>query len=104
MSVTAKNTVLVLLVLALVIVPLVMNNAPEFRGADDQGKELIGQIDNNYQPWYSSLWEPPGAEMQSLLFALQAALGSGFIGYYFGYMKGKKKHQQELERDSKITS
>ena len=102
MSLTAKNTVLILLVLALVVVPLVINKAPEFTGSDDQGKDLIGQIDKNYQPWYTSLWEPPGAEMQSLLFAVQAAVGSGFIGYYFGYMRGKKKRKNELERQSEI--
>ena len=55
MSLTAKNIVLILLVLALVIVPLVMNKASEFTGSDDQGKELIGQIDKNYHPWFSSL-------------------------------------------------
>ena len=102
MSLTAKNTVLILLVLALVIVPLVMNKAPELSGSDGMGMDLIGEIDKNYQPWYGSLWEPPGGEMESLLFALQAAIGSGFIGYYFGYVKGKKRRQNELERQSEI--
>ena len=102
MSLTAKNTVLILLVLALVIVPLVMNNAPEFSGADGQATELIGEIDKNYQPWYSSFWEPPGGEMESLLFAVQAAIGSGFIGYYFGYVRGKKSRKNEPERHSEM--
>ena len=102
MSLTAKNTILILLVLALVIVPLVMNKAPEFSGADGQATDLIGQIDKDYQPWYSSFWEPPGGEMESLLFAVQAAIGSGFIGYYFGYVRGKRGRQNEQDRQSRI--
>jgi cobalt/nickel transport protein len=37
------------------------------------------------------LYEPPSDEIESLLFALQAALGAGFIGYYIGYKRGKTK-------------
>ncbi len=30
------------------------------------------------------LWEPPSGEIESLLFALQAAIGAGLVGFYFG--------------------
>ena len=35
-------------------------------------------------------WEPPSGEIESLLFALQAAIGAGFIGYYVGKKQNAK--------------
>ena len=86
-----KNLILILLAVLLAIVPLFMNRGAEFGGADGQAEEVITQINPDYQPWFSSLWEPPSGEIESLLFALQAALGAGFIGYYIGYVRGRKK-------------
>ena len=43
------------------------------------------------EPWFQPFWEPPGGGTESLLFALQAALGAGFIGYYFGLKRGERK-------------
>ncbi|NLN22191.1 MAG: cobalt ABC transporter substrate-binding protein CbiN, partial [Syntrophomonadaceae bacterium] len=40
-------------------------------------------------------WEPPSGEIESLLFALQAAIGAGFIGYYLGFVKGRKESEKE---------
>jgi len=85
-----KNLILILLVVLLAIVPLFMNRGAEFGGADGQAEEVITQINPDYQPWFSSVWEPPSGEIESLLFALQAALGAGFIGYYIGYVRGRK--------------
>jgi cobalt/nickel transport protein len=45
-------------------------------------------VKSDYKPWFSSIWEPPSGEIESLLFALKAALGAGFIGYYIGYVRG----------------
>jgi len=86
-----KNLILILLVVLLAIVPLFMNRGAEFGGADGQAEEVITQINPDYQPWFSSVWEPPSGEIESLLFALQAALGAGFIGYYIGYVRGRKQ-------------
>ena len=36
-------------------------------------------------------WVPPGGEIESTLFALQAAIGGIFIGGVFGYWIGQKK-------------
>ncbi len=35
-------------------------------------------------------------EIESLLFALQAAIGAGVIGFGLGYLKGKKKVNDEV--------
>lgn len=92
------NLLLIVVVIALAVIPLVVAVDAEFAGADDQAKEAISEINPGYQPWFSSIWEPPSGEIASLLFALQAALGSGVLFYGLGYMKGKsKKNSNKLE-------
>jgi len=86
-----KNLVLIAIVIGLAVVPLFMVKDAEFGGADGQAEEAITEINANYKPWFSPVWEPPSGEIESLLFALQAALGAGFIGYYIGYARGRKK-------------
>lgn len=86
-----KNIYLLILVVALAIFPLIYASGAEFGGADGEAEEVITNINPAYQPWFSSFWEPPSGEIESLLFALQGALGAGFICYYLGYMRGKNK-------------
>ncbi|MBU3143716.1 energy-coupling factor ABC transporter substrate-binding protein [Clostridium sp. CF012] len=86
-----KNLTLALIVVLLAVLPLFVHKNAEFGGADGKAKDAITEIDTNYKPWFSSLWTPPSGEIESLLFALQASLGVGFICYYFGYAKGKKE-------------
>ncbi|TZE81815.1 energy-coupling factor ABC transporter substrate-binding protein [Calorimonas adulescens] len=85
-----KNLILGLLVILLVVFPLVTIKNAEFVGADDKAAEAIAQVDKNYKPWFKPIWEPPSGEIESLLFALQAAIGAGFLGYYIGVAKGRK--------------
>ena len=82
----------------LTIVPFIY--APKdagFGGADDAAGELVGEIDPEYEPWAEPVLERilggelPG-ETESLLFCLQAALGSGVICYGFGYLLARKKY------------
>ncbi len=91
MSMTKKNMILIFMVIMITIIPLVIVKNSEFGGADGAAEEMITEIQPNYEPWFHSIWEPPGGETESLLFALQAALGTGVIAYYFGYQKGKKR-------------
>ncbi|OLN26805.1 energy-coupling factor ABC transporter substrate-binding protein [Desulfosporosinus metallidurans] len=85
----AKNGILLVIVAVLSFAPLFMTRGAEFAGADDRAEKAISTIDVNYKPWFKPLWEPPSGEVESFLFALQAALGSGFVFYYLGYAKGK---------------
>ena len=48
------------------------------------------QLNPNYEPWFSPVWEPPSGEIESFLFALQASIGAVVIGFVIGYYKGKK--------------
>jgi len=101
-----QNLILLIAVVLLAIFPLwlVQKPAPDadgkeveiFAGADDQAKDLIGEISPDYQQWFEPLIEPASGEIASLLFALQAALGAGFIGYYLGVSVGREKSRREL--------
>lgn len=66
-----------------------------FIGADDKARELVGEIAPDYTPWFKPFLEPASAEISSLLFALQAALGAGFIGYYLGVSVTREKVRRE---------
>ncbi|HON34690.1 MAG TPA: energy-coupling factor ABC transporter substrate-binding protein [Methanothrix sp.] len=68
----------------------------EWAGADDQSEGVIDELtDGAYEPWSSPIWEPPSGEVESLLFALQAALGSLAIGYFLGYYQGRMRKEGE---------
>lgn len=86
-SKTKLNLLLLLLVIILTITPLILNSGAEYGGADGEAESLITEIKPDYQPWFSSLYEPPSGEIESLLFSTQAALGAGVIGYLLGRMK-----------------
>lgn len=83
------NWLLLLLAVVLIITPLVLNSGAEYGGADGEAEELITQINPGYEPWFSSIYEPPSGEIESLLFSIQAALGAGIIGYYLGSRRRK---------------
>jgi cobalt/nickel transport protein len=84
-----QNLILIAIVIALAVLPLFIARDAEFGGADGLAEEAIGEINTEYEPWFSPIFEPASGEIESLLFALQAAIGAGVIGYGLGYMKGK---------------
>ena len=89
-----KNLVLIGIVVILAIIPFFVQKGAEFGGADGQAEKVITQINPDYKPWFTSFWEPPSGEIESLLFAVQAALGAGFVGYFIGLSKGKKYREE----------
>ena len=104
----AYNILLIIAVVVLAIVPLLIVQKPAagrdgkeveiFAGADDKAKDLIGEINPDYRPWFESVIEPASGEITSLLFALQAAIGAGFIGYYLGAGVTREKMRREFEQ------
>lgn len=90
-----KNLLLLFFVILLAILPLFLQKDAEFGGADGQAEEMIGELAPSYEPWFSSIWEPPSGEIESLLFALQAAIGSIVIGYVIGFGRARKKYSSK---------
>ncbi|MEU0404427.1 energy-coupling factor ABC transporter substrate-binding protein [Streptomyces sp. NPDC006197] len=96
MSRNAKvNTLLLLLVAALAVLPLALglgdHKEQPFSGSDSEAETAITELQPDYKPWFSPLYEPPSGEIESALFALQAALGAGVLAYYFGLRRGRRQ-------------
>ncbi|MCS3900936.1 energy-coupling factor ABC transporter substrate-binding protein [Methanococcus voltae] len=94
-----KHLFMILALIAIIVAPLIIYSGlgeddGYFGGADGAAEEQIIIIQPEYEPWFNSFWEPPSGEIESLLFALQAAIGAIIIGYYIGYFKGLKKNNK----------
>lgn len=104
-----QNLLMMIAVIVLVAVPLWLVQKPApgpggkeveiFRGADDQAKDVIAKLAPGYHPWVKPLLEPPSGEIGSLLFALQAATGAGFIGYYLGISVTRARMRRKLNKE-----
>ena len=99
MSRNAKiNALLLFVVAALAVLPLAFgmgdHKEEPFAGADAEAETAITEIEPDYEPWFSPLYEPPSGEIESALFALQAALGAGVLAYYFGVRRGRRQGEE----------
>ena len=94
-----KNSLLLLAVALLTALPLWLYQPEEgeeaFAGADNKAQAQITQIAPDYQPWFKPLLEPASGEIASLLFALQAALGAGVLGYWLGAAVTRERMKKE---------
>ncbi|MFI0986030.1 energy-coupling factor ABC transporter substrate-binding protein [Streptomyces exfoliatus] len=92
---TKINALLLLVVAALAVLPLALglgdHKEEPFTGADGEAETAITELHPDYEPWFSPLYEPPSGEIESGLFSLQAALGAGFLAYYFGLRRGRRQ-------------
>ena len=66
-----RSTLIILAAVCIIlfIAPLVMysglgEDEGYFGGSDDAASEQIEA--SNYEPWFSSIWEPPSGEIESL--------------------------------------
>ncbi|HJJ52085.1 energy-coupling factor ABC transporter substrate-binding protein [Methanocorpusculum sp.] len=84
----------VVVILALIVGALAVAGDAEWGGADGN---VAGMIDETgYTPWYESvIWSPPSGEIESLIFALQAAFGAGIACLILGYWTGQRKARKE---------
>jgi cobalt/nickel transport protein len=91
-----RMTALGLLAVLIVAAPLALPGIKgDFNGADSKAQAIIDQ--SGYTPWIKPFWEAPSPEIQSLLFALQAAIGAGVLGYVLGYARGKRKGHSKTQ-------
>ena len=97
MTKSVKITIALLLLACVIIAafPLLSVKNSEVGGADGAAEVAILAIDPDYEAWAESILEPPGGETESLLFCLQAALGSGVLCFGFGYLAARKKYKKD---------
>ncbi|GGW40146.1 energy-coupling factor ABC transporter substrate-binding protein [Streptomyces xantholiticus] len=95
------NTLLLLAVAALAVLPLVLglgdHKEEPFTGSDGEAEAAITELEPDYEPWFSPLYEPPSGEIESALFSLQAALGAGVLAYYFGLHRGRRQGEERAK-------
>jgi cobalt/nickel transport protein len=97
----ARTLLVWLAIVALTVLPLWLVSAPPanpggeapalFAGADDRAQRAIGDIAPGYKPWFAPVFEPASDEIASLLFALQAAIGAGVIGFWLGLSVARER-------------
>lgn len=90
MALWKRNVILSIFVIVLAVLPLVMLKDAEFSGADGLAETAITEINPDYKPWFSSIYEPESGEIESLLFSVQAAIGAGVVGFVLGRITAKK--------------
>jgi len=77
------------------VFPLLTIKDSEFGGADGAAEEIITVLVPTYEPWFENFLPELGGETESLLFCLQAAIGSGIVFGGFGYYIARKKYSTE---------
>lgn len=83
-------------IILLIVLPLAVIKDTQFGGADGLGAETVAAIAPQYDSgWTSNIWTPPGPEVESMLFALQAGAGGVLIGYVFGYLRGRNQNNRD---------
>ncbi|NHA67303.1 energy-coupling factor ABC transporter substrate-binding protein [Phycicoccus flavus] len=87
-----RSTVLLVLVALFVVVGcfLVAGNV-DYGGTDSAATDAIAASDPGYEPWFTHLWAPRSKEVESGLFALQAALGGGVVGFALGTLRERRR-------------
>jgi cobalt/nickel transport protein len=93
-----QSWLLVIAVITLAILPLVFVRG-DYNGADSKAEGVIKELNPTYQPWASHLFEPPSSEVASLLFASQAALGAGVLGFVIGLYRGRSERRHNDTAD-----
>ncbi len=85
-----QNWLLAIAVIVLAVIPLAFVRG-KYAGSDDRAQGAIKELSPDYKPWFKHLFEPPSGEVESLLFASQAALGAGVIGFVIGFYRGRSE-------------
>jgi cobalt/nickel transport protein len=93
----AVNALLVLAIVVIVGIALGLDarrtadGDERFIGSDTAATTRIEQDHPDYQPWFQPLLPPLAGQVESGLFALQAALGGIALGYTFGALRGRRR-------------
>jgi cobalt/nickel transport protein len=87
-------------VLALSIGPLLHFQGNTFNATDSKNSTAIEELRPGYKPWFKPIIKPSGGEIETFLFATQAAIGAGIVGYVIGLYKGRSEHKASPSDDS----
>ncbi|MFY2787246.1 energy-coupling factor ABC transporter substrate-binding protein [Rhodococcus sp. MALMAid1271] len=94
---TVTTILLIAAIVAIVGIALVVDSRrsgdeERFVGTDSAATSRIEEDHPDYQPWFQSVFAPTSSEVESGLFALQAALGGTVLGYTIGALRGRRRN------------
>lgn len=92
-KINTKHFLIVVMVIALFIVPFIINQNAEFSGTDGQGPDAIEE--SGYTPWIDPLAYQPDDLGERLLFSLQVAIGAVILGFYVGHETGRVNNKKD---------
>lgn len=72
-----------------------------FPGTDAVATEVLEE--RGIEPWFDLLFEPGSGEIESGLFALQAALGAGLLGFALGSLHGRSRVRSQQGASTEST-
>lgn len=76
------------------LAPKAAEGEEAFAGTDSVVTEVLEE--RGVEPWFTPLFEPGSGEVESGLFALQAALGACVLGFALGNLHGRSKERTAL--------
>jgi cobalt/nickel transport protein len=82
---------------ALSFAPVLIFQGKEFKATDSINITAIEEVKPGYKPWFEPVIKPSGGEIETFLFATQAAIGSGVTCYILGLYKGRTERRQADE-------
>lgn len=82
-----KYLLIIVAIIAIFVIPFMINSDANFSGTDGQGPDAISQ--SGYTPWIQPLGYQPDQLGQTIIFSLQVAIGAVILGYFVGYLRAK---------------
>ena len=77
--------------------PVLIFQGKEFKATDSINITAIEAVNPGYKPWFAPIIKPSGGEVETFLFATQAAIGSGVTCYILGLYKGLTERRKADE-------
>jgi cobalt/nickel transport protein len=93
------NMGLLSIAVVLSLAPVLIFQGKEFKATDSKNQTAIEEVQPGYKPWFAPVIKPSGGEIETFLFATQAAIGSGVTCYILGLYKGRNERQRDRDRD-----
>jgi cobalt/nickel transport protein len=94
----SNSWLLIVGVVVLSLGPLLVLQGREFGATDGNNSTAIQEIRPDYEPWFEPLIKDSGPEVQTFLFAAQAGIGAGVMGYILGLYKGRSEKKERGEK------
>lgn len=91
----SSSWLLIIGVVLLAFGPLLVLQGKEFGATDSNFTAAIEKDHPDYKPWFKPVIKDSGTEVQTFLFAAQAGVGAGVLGYILGLYRGRSQKKKD---------